>query len=307
MGYVSEGLTDVLYSVSAPLVVFIACVMPAVCEEMINRGVILYTMGNLKERHQILIVGLLFGVFHLSLYRFIPTAMLGVALTYIMVRTKNILMPVLYHLINNLFATLPSLLMGEAGGTAFVTRATIGSAMILAAAAPLAILAASKLLRDKAQVVSAKKKAPVVAAVALGAVLLVGGVLLVQSAMHEPFQHSETYRLASGESVEIPAVTVSEDDAYTVYLKLATNHGVVVVSMQNEHEDEVFSFSAAGYTGTGSYKLSQGAYKFKITALTMQKDVTDYYDAQNIAYNAQTLSELDFSGNADVTIEIMLY
>jgi membrane protease YdiL (CAAX protease family) len=272
MQSVSEDLTGVLYSVSAPLVILIACVMPAVCEEMINRGVILYTMGGLKERYQILIVGLLFGVFHLSLYRFIPTALLGIALTYIMVKTKNILMPVLYHLINNLFATVPSLLAGGAAESAsLVTRTTIGSVMILAAFAPVVILAAARLLCEKTPEASAKKKTPAVAAVVLGIMILAGGVLLLKSAMHEPFRYSQTYTLSSGQSAVIPAFNVSESDGYTVYMKLMADHGLAVVSMLDENGGEVFSFSAASYTGTQSYALAPGTYYIVITALATQR------------------------------------
>lgn len=310
MNAVSSDISQVLYSVSLPLVVIIACVMPAICEEMINRGVILYTMGKLGEWRQVLIVGVLFGVFHLSFYRFIPTALLGIALAYIMVKTKNILMPMLFHLINNLFATVPSMLISETADSASVmTPSTIGSVMILGAFAPIIIYAAANLLREKSEGCVKRKKTAVVAAVLFGAVLLAGGVFLVKSTMHEPFTFSQTYTLSSGESIEIPAIAVEESDTYTVYMKLSSNHGLIVVSLEDENTGEIFVFSAASYSGTGTYTLQQGTYHFKITALTTQQGVTDYYDAEGIDYDAPALSDLDFSENgaADISVELMLY
>ena len=38
-------------------------------------------------------MGIIFGIFHLDFVRFIPTAVLGAALTYVMLETDNILLP----------------------------------------------------------------------------------------------------------------------------------------------------------------------------------------------------------------------
>ena len=47
--------------------------------------------------------------------RFLPTALLGAALTYLMVETENMIYPALFHFINNFFPTLLSGITGLQG------------------------------------------------------------------------------------------------------------------------------------------------------------------------------------------------
>lgn len=75
---------------------------PAVCEEMLFRGVILQ---SLKARYRvssaILITAVLFGVFHMSLVKFIPTGLLGLVLCVVAWWTDSIYPAMLMHFINN--------------------------------------------------------------------------------------------------------------------------------------------------------------------------------------------------------------
>lgn len=111
---VSEGLNEVIYSVPLILSVFISSIMPAVCEEALHRGVLLKSFQN-KWRNKwflSLLMGILFGLFHGSIWRFLPTAILGGVLTYIMLETENMFYPALFHFTNNF---LPSFLMSFLG------------------------------------------------------------------------------------------------------------------------------------------------------------------------------------------------
>ena len=56
--------------------------------------------------------GIIFGLFHGSVWRFLPTAVLGGVLTYIMLETENMFYPALFHFTNNF---LPSFLLGLSG------------------------------------------------------------------------------------------------------------------------------------------------------------------------------------------------
>ena len=115
---VSGSLNDFMASVPLAVSVFISCVMPAVCEEAVHRGFILKSFQSRIKRKWILValMGMLFGLFHGSLWRFLPTALLGAALTYLMVETENMVYPALFHFINNFFPTLLSGMTGLAGG-----------------------------------------------------------------------------------------------------------------------------------------------------------------------------------------------
>jgi membrane protease YdiL (CAAX protease family) len=62
----------------------------------------------------------MFGFFHLSLYRILPTGVLGVVLTLACLRSGSIFVPMIMHFLNNALLMVASseevgLLEGEAG------------------------------------------------------------------------------------------------------------------------------------------------------------------------------------------------
>ena len=79
--------------------------LPAICEELAFRGMLLYGLRN--RFHPVvrcLVVGAVFGVFHYTLFRIAPTALLGVILSAIALMTGSILPGLLFHAANNSLA-----------------------------------------------------------------------------------------------------------------------------------------------------------------------------------------------------------
>ncbi len=156
---VGNSLQEIFTSVPMVISFLIVAVSPAICEEILVRGFILSSFRTLKNKWLIVsIVGVLFGIFHLDPYRFLPTAILGLLLSYIMLETNNILLPALFHFINNGFSSLTSFLTKndtmQALDTIETTRIpliSIGIYFILASAAPFLMFAGSKLLHLKYQ------------------------------------------------------------------------------------------------------------------------------------------------------------
>jgi sodium transport system permease protein len=83
------------------LFLFLA-VIPALCEEIAFRGILL---SGLRHRFRpvtvAITVGLVFGLFHMTLFRIAPTAVLGVILTAIAILTGSIFPGMLLHMGNN--------------------------------------------------------------------------------------------------------------------------------------------------------------------------------------------------------------
>ena len=107
---VSSSMNAVFSSIPAFFSFLIVAVSPAVCEEAMHRGFIMHTFrGISRDWIAVLCIGLIFGLFHLDPYRFLPTALLGMGLAYVMRKTNNILFPALFHFINNSLSFLSSL------------------------------------------------------------------------------------------------------------------------------------------------------------------------------------------------------
>jgi membrane protease YdiL (CAAX protease family) len=77
-------------------------VLPGICEELAFRGVLLNGLRRrMKPVALVLTVGLIFGMFHVALFRIAPTALLGMILTVVALLTGSVLPGILMHIGNN--------------------------------------------------------------------------------------------------------------------------------------------------------------------------------------------------------------
>jgi membrane protease YdiL (CAAX protease family) len=157
---VAVGMTNLFYSLPGVIAFFIVAVMPAVCEELLHRGIILHTFKGIQSKWIIVFsMAFIFGVFHLDPYRFLGTAILGGFITYIAVETENLLLPMLYHFVNNAISFLSSLAtpteeVAEAAET--LTSASdvmmlyaVGTYLFLSAGAVLVLRGGAALVQKK--------------------------------------------------------------------------------------------------------------------------------------------------------------
>ncbi len=85
----------------------VVAVSPAVCEELLFRGAMLSGLEKrLAPWALIPLIGLLFGLFHISIYRVVLTGLTGVVLTYIVWRTRSLWNGILMHFVFNGVAVL---------------------------------------------------------------------------------------------------------------------------------------------------------------------------------------------------------
>jgi sodium transport system permease protein len=77
-------------------------VLPGICEELTFRGVLLYGLHRRMNPAAVaLVVGLVFGLFHVSLFRLAPTAFLGVLFAAATMITGSVFPAMLWHGLNN--------------------------------------------------------------------------------------------------------------------------------------------------------------------------------------------------------------
>ncbi|SCW65820.1 Membrane protease YdiL, CAAX protease family [Ruminococcaceae bacterium YRB3002] len=134
--------------------VLVICVLPAICEEMIHRGAILSNFRSLKHDWIIvLIMSIFFGINHCSVLRFLTTALLGAAFSYVMVKKNNILLTMMMHFGNNLISTtagyFSNKLLGGQTQSAADISSYLGVYMIFAFTAPLFIVLGMMLLNKE--------------------------------------------------------------------------------------------------------------------------------------------------------------
>lgn len=90
-------------------VFFVIAIAPAICEEMLFRGMIFHALkGRYRIRTAIGIVAVLFGAYHMSLVKFIPTGLLGLVLCYVVYITGSIYPSMIMHFANNAMSVLIS-------------------------------------------------------------------------------------------------------------------------------------------------------------------------------------------------------
>ena len=334
MAEVGIAMNDIFTSIPMWIAYLIIAVMPAICEEALHRGFIQTSMKSIRREWVIvLVMGLIFGVFHLDPYRFAATSILGMALTYVMLKTRNILMPAFFHLINNSlsvivsFATANSLQTMEQTDTsaALSSGLGIGSYMIIGAVIPFLILAGVVLLRDKItpvapiadaspeqlaehmekqaaiqEVITKRKKFTVRALIVSGIIsvlMVAGGVGIVAgSVLSNPvLDHTESVSINSDTTPLVLPFEVAIPRSYLVAYDLRTERGLIDMTIKDASGKEIYYFSAAEIYGTTNVALEAGSYT--VTFTFIQDEIEQYYKEHNMQYSSEVTEELDLEGD----------
>lgn len=98
-----SGLNSAFTGLPFLITVFILAITPSICEEAVFRGVVLHSFRSYMSKWGVIaLTGVIFGIFHGSIWRFVPTALLGMMLAYIVAETDNMIYSGIVHCINNL-------------------------------------------------------------------------------------------------------------------------------------------------------------------------------------------------------------
>lgn len=104
-----ETLQDIVDGPPLIVAVFALAVLPAICEELIFRGILVRSLATrFAPTIAVLISAVVFAAYHLSVIQLIPTFTLGVLAGVLTVRAHSVIPAMTAHLINNAIAILVS-------------------------------------------------------------------------------------------------------------------------------------------------------------------------------------------------------
>ena len=176
---VGELNSFIFGNLNFPLAVLIVALLPAICEEAIHRGAILSNFRGIKHDWVIvLIMGIFFGINHMSVLRFLTTMTLGLFLSYVVVKKNNIILSMIMHFTNNFISVAISYALGQ-NGAAVSSSATvdysavIGTYMVIGFASPILITLGLMLVHPEGH-----KKIRFLYAGIMATLLLVGGLMI---------------------------------------------------------------------------------------------------------------------------------
>jgi len=117
-----EALSNLYKMNETPWKVFLAiALLPGICEELLFRGFLIRFFEKYSVRWAVVISAILFAVYHLDPFRFIPVLLLGLLLGYLAVRSVSLYASMFAHIINNGMAFL-LVTFSNAGWVKFIAK-----------------------------------------------------------------------------------------------------------------------------------------------------------------------------------------
>lgn len=107
IGKRSDSIDAIITKMSPIAAIIVVALLPAICEEFFCRGFLVRCFSAIKSKWLlILTVAAIFGALHLDLVSFVPCALFGGLMCYIALKTNSLLLPMLFHFINNSVSVL---------------------------------------------------------------------------------------------------------------------------------------------------------------------------------------------------------
>ena len=316
MAQTAEMMGDLMTSVPGILAFLIIAVMPAICEEILHRGFILTSMRSIKKDWLVvLIMGLIFGIFHMDPVRFLATGILGAALTYVMVKTKNILLPVLFHFINNAVSVIASIssqsmmenVSNEAMKSSLSSGASLGAYLVLGSLAPLLLFAASRLLTKKdntGEDIGEERPEntfikPFLINLGIGAAMFAGGVLLLAGSVFSDSVNIIKTDFAINDDTQpyVAEFTIDKEKLYSMSYNLSTEIGVIEMTIRDDQGNIIYQIDAASVYGNDQLTLKEGKYTATFSFLISEYE--QYAKEKGYDFTDEDKVDLSLDGDLD--------
>lgn len=109
IGFTAVSGVGTIYSEPSVLVMELltGALLPGFCEEFFNRGILSLSIGDTKdEKVKAIIIGVVFGLFHMNIQQFGYAVFGGFVLGYLFLKTGNLWIGVILHVANNAWNTI---------------------------------------------------------------------------------------------------------------------------------------------------------------------------------------------------------
>ena len=261
---VSDMNSFVYGSLNFPLAVLIVALLPAVCEEAIHRGAIISHFRGIKHDWVIvLIMGLFFGINHLSVLRFLTTMTLGLFLSYVVVKKNNLLLSMIMHFTNNLISVALAYASGSAGSADSSASANytavLGTYLTIGFLAPVLIVLGLMLIYPEGH-----KKIKFLWAAILAVVMLITGIgINVAVGAHNTLLNSMiSYEITEG----------YQEDSSLYFDVEEERTATVVVMVTNAEGDYTVKIDGDSGSSIINAEIPEGAVRMITYNVTLQPD-----------------------------------
>lgn len=121
--------------------IFISALLPAVCEELVFRGIIYQGLKNsFSVKSSIMMTSVLFALMHQNIIQFVYPILLGIVFCLVYEKTNNLLYTIIIHFFNNLTTVITSYLFNTGALNISFASMPWWAYLVVAALAALGVL-----------------------------------------------------------------------------------------------------------------------------------------------------------------------
>lgn len=256
-----EAVNNLATSMSPALAIITIALLPAVCEEIFCRGFLLTSMKPLKNRVFVIIaVAVSFGLLHLDLYTFLPSALVGALFALITIKTGSLLIPMILHFANNSLSVIAAYAGAGAGTDAsevlsgLSVQATVGYVLFYLGLAGILFWFSGKAFFGK----KTKVSKTVIAVILCFLVSFGGFVAVINASMEVTVMKSLSFRYTDGEPCRYEFVI--EKEAEYMISVTAVSDTATTISISDGEKTVMISESGKTASIAVNEKLSPGNY-----------------------------------------------
>ncbi len=254
-----DAINQTVVSMSPVLAVVAIALVPAVCEEIFCRGFLLTSMKPVRnETLMILIVAVSFGILHMDLYAFLPTALLGGLFAFLTLKTGSLLIPMLLHFFNNAISVVTAYTNKTNGDAAGILGSLSVSQVIGYVLFYLGIAAAFLYFSGMWFLGKKPKTGRMIAVIVLSVLLVIGGyATILISSLDIVAVQSTTFVYDDGLEKRMD-LELDEGEYYITASAVSEND--MIITLEKEGKTVLSSEIGTRPTVLSTVRLEEGKY-----------------------------------------------